>query len=68
MFMKIKGVVIKDEETGKFTAFIRQFPGICAQADSTKEAEVKLQAYYKAFIERMRNQEVDIEDEEIVSM
>lgn len=66
--MKIKGVIIKDAESGKLTAFIRQFPGICAQGDSVQEVDTKLNAYFKAFIERIKNEEVDIDESQIASM
>jgi predicted RNase H-like HicB family nuclease len=66
--MKIDGVIIKDKETGQFFGFVRQFPGICAQADTVEETDRKVNVYYKAFIDRIKNEQVDMRDEEIATM
>lgn len=66
--MKIDGVMIEDKDKGTFFAFIRQFPGICAQGKTVEEAHEKVNAYFKKFIEKMKDQEVDLADTQIVSM
>lgn len=66
--MKIHGVMIKDEATGKFFAFVRQFPAVCAQGNSVEEAHAKVNAYWKAFTERMKNQDVQMDDTQITTM
>ena len=54
--MKIDSVIIKDVATGKFFAFIRQFPCICAQANSIQEVDVKINSYFKSFIDKIKNE------------
>lgn len=66
--MKIDGVIIEDSKTGQFFTFIRQFPGICAQGDSVESATIKVNQYFQKYIEKMSNQEVDMDDSQIISM
>lgn len=66
--MKIDGIIIKDEVTNTYFTFIRQFPGICAQGGTVKEAEDKINIYFQKFIERMKDENVKMDDSQIVSM
>lgn len=66
--MKIDGVMIEDKINGVFFAFIRQFPGICAQGNSPEEAHQKVNKYFKTYIDRIKDQQVDIDDTKIISM
>jgi predicted RNase H-like HicB family nuclease len=56
--MKIEGVVINDAKAKKYFAFIRQFPGVCAQGDTIEETEAKVNKYFRSFIDRMENEEI----------
>jgi len=51
--MKIKGIIINDEKEGKYFAFVDQFPGVCAQADTFDEVKVKVNKNFSAFLDRM---------------
>ena len=48
--MKISGVIVKDEETDMFFAYVKQFPGICAQDESIDKVKGKIDAYYNSFM------------------
>lgn len=48
--MKIDNIIIEDKKTGFYFIFIRQFPGICAQAKTIKEASKKINTYWQKFI------------------
>lgn len=50
--------MIEDNEKGVFFAFVRQFPGICAQGNTPKEAHDKVNAYFKAYIDKIKDKEV----------
>lgn len=52
--MKISGVIIRDEQKGKYFAFVEQFPGICAQGNTAKEATTKMNAYFQRFIDEVK--------------
>ena len=60
--MKIEGVMIRDKEKGFFFAFVRQFPGVCAQGRTFEEADRKVNTYYQAFIERIKNEKIEMEE------
>lgn len=62
--MNIEGVIIKDVNANKYFAFIRQFPGVCAQADTKKEVSFKIEKSFKAFIEKMKKDEILFNEEE----
>lgn len=64
--MKINGVVIRDTKKDKFFAFVEQFPGICAQGNTAKEATDKMNAYFQMFIERVKGKEVKTGDIQVV--
>ena len=63
--MDIQGIIINDRHKSKYFAFVKQFPGICAQADTADEAINKMNVYFKSFIEDMRNKNIQMDDEEI---
>ena len=65
--MKIFGVVVKDTESGKFFGFIKQFPGICAQGDTFEQVHVKVNAYFRKFIENM-DKDVEMDESQIESI
>lgn len=62
--MKIEAVVINDEKAKKYFAFIRQFPGVCAQADSIAEIKIKMEKHFQAFKQRISNQEIQFNEAE----
>ncbi|HEX8037528.1 MAG TPA: type II toxin-antitoxin system HicB family antitoxin [Chryseosolibacter sp.] len=66
--MKIDSVVIKDKKTGTFFMYVRQFPGICAQGENIQEAQNKVNSYFKAYVERIKDEEVQTDDAAIVTM
>ena len=61
-------IMIKDKKSGKFFAFVSQFPGICAQGDSFEEASSKVNTYYKTFIEKMRGKDIVTNEDQVLSM
>jgi len=65
--MNIHGIIIKDEENDKFFAYVKQFPAICAQAESIEAVTEKISTYFKAYMERVANQEIEM-TEDIVTM
>ena len=66
--MKITSVVILDEGKGIFFAYVKQFPGICAQAKSIEEVRKKLNQYFKSFAERMSKQDVELDENSIETL
>jgi predicted RNase H-like HicB family nuclease len=63
--MKINGIIIKDAKENVFFAYVKQFPGICAQAGSIEEAQKKINEYFKAFIEKMSHENVEMDTNNI---
>lgn len=64
--MNISGIMINDEKKGVFFAYIKQFPGICAQAETAEEANRKVNHYFKKYIEKMSQTDVEMVEEPIV--
>ena len=50
--MKINGVVIRDESKNVYFSYIKQFPGICAQADSFDAVTKKIERHFKVYMEQ----------------
>lgn len=63
--MKIEGVMIRDTKANKFFAFVRQFPGVCAQGDSPQEVDSKIEKNFKAFIKKMQSEKIEFTESEI---
>jgi hypothetical protein len=63
--MKIEGVIINDVKAQKYFAFIKQFPGICAQSDTVEGVQKKIDTYFSSFMDRMTKEKVDFSDETI---
>lgn len=51
--MNIEGVIITDEKAKKVFAFVRQFPAVCAQADTEEEVKIKIETNFRHFVEWM---------------
>ncbi|MBS1505500.1 MAG: type II toxin-antitoxin system HicB family antitoxin [Bacteroidetes bacterium] len=66
--MKIDGVIIKDATTGKFFGFVRQFPGVCAQANTVNEVSEKINAYFQIFVNKLKNEEISMDENQVTSM
>lgn len=49
--MKVVPVIIKDTSSGTYTGFVKQFPGVCAQADSIDNLIAKLDSYLKIWFD-----------------
>lgn len=62
--MKIDAVIINDTKAKKYFAFIRQFPGVCAQADSIAEIKIKMEKHFHAFVNRINKEEIQFNEAE----
>jgi predicted RNase H-like HicB family nuclease len=60
--MQIKGVIIKDKAASTYFGFIKEFPGICAQANTPEEVSIKINVYYQKFIERLNHTPIEFEE------
>jgi len=49
--MKMTSIIINDKKANKYVAFMKQFPGVCAQGDSIKEVKGKIKKHFDYFIE-----------------
>lgn len=56
----IKGVIIEDKAKNTFFAYVNKFPEVCAQADTAEKAINKVNVYFKAYMERIKNTEIQI--------
>ncbi len=65
--MKIKGTIIKNENSGIFTAFINQYPGIMAQGNSIEKVKQKLDKNFDNFIDFMKKKEIDYSETHFAS-
>ena len=65
--MKIEGVIINDKSGNKYFAFVKQFPGVCAQANSIADVQIKLDAHFASFIDRMTKERVEFSNDEITT-
>lgn len=61
--MNISGVIIKDKNDEFYFGFVKQFPAVCAQGDTVKEVNEKINIYWKSFIDRMSEKVEHIEME-----
>ena len=54
--MKLNGIIIKNEETEIYTAFVKEYPGILAQGSTIDEVQRKLNRAMDNFITMLQRQ------------
>ena len=57
--MKLMGIITDDKKTGYFTAFVKQYPKVLAQARTIDEVKLKLDKAWDNFTEYARHREID---------
>lgn len=63
--MNLTGTIIKNQDTGKYVAFIDQYKSIIAQGDSEKQVKQKLERTFIMFMKSLAQKEVSYELKEI---
>ena len=65
----LSATLLHDTATGKFTVFVRDYPGVIIQADTKDEAKAKLNVAWDNFIEylKRRDHNFQFNEEEFVS-
>lgn len=52
--MKVTGIILDDgKDTGPYFGFLKQFPSVCAQANSIDDLTDKLDSYLKIHLTRL---------------
>jgi len=64
--MKIQPVIVKDVKSKVYFVFIKQFPGICTQANTIEEAEIKINKYWQEYIRRWKKEQIGMDESHIV--
>ena len=55
--MKLEATIIRSKDTGYYTAFINEFPGILAQSKDQEELKTKLEKTFENFL-TMRSKDI----------
>lgn len=59
--MKINSIMVHDVKAKKYFAFVKQFPGVCAQGNSKAETVKKINKNWFAFIKKMSEEKIEFE-------
>lgn len=62
--MIVNAIIINDEKAKKHFAFIRQYPGVCAQGDTISEVKAKIEKHFNAFKERINSEKIQFSQPE----
>lgn len=56
----INGVIVEDKAKNVFFAYVNKFPEVCAQADTAESAISKVNIYFQAYMEKIKNTDIQI--------
>ena len=62
--MKRTGIIIQNEKSKSYTAIIKEYPGIMAQADDIESVKAKLEKAFSNFMEYIRKKGTKIDFQE----
>lgn len=48
--MQLTGIIIQDDSTQRFTAYLHQFPGVIAEGKDMEETKIKLEKSWLNFV------------------
>ena len=56
--MKLTGSILQNEDTGNYTAFITEYPGVLAQGKTIEEVKIKLDKAFQNFIDFSKKRDI----------
>lgn len=66
--MKTHAIVIQQDGSKHFFGYMTDFPAICAQADSVDDVISSLKTCAKHYFNYMSNNEIEISNQELISL
>lgn len=64
--MKLDAIIIKDNASDTYTGFIKDYPGVCAQASNIDDLKAKLDKYMKIWFD-YASKNLSIASDEVLS-
>lgn len=66
--MKTHAIIIQQDSSKYFFGYMSDFPAICAQADSVDEVISSLKTCAKYYFDFMSKNEIEISNQELISL
>ena len=65
--MTLDAIIIKDSKSKTFTGFIRQYPGVCSQANDVGQLKKNLDKNLRLYFDYVQKSDLQLNSDNIIS-